>query len=198
MLADTSNPDRLARVLRKIADLNALDPHPEVSDGEIVPRELLYAKRLTAWVERLEPDPSESLLIAAAGQHVERWLSPRTDYPMDRVGYLMWRSDLKRMHAARVAGLMRDEGYSDAEIDRVRGIIQKTSLKDPETQTIEDALCLVFLESQFAETLAKTGREKMVGILRKTWPKMSERGHAVALALPMSDEARAIVVEALG
>jgi hypothetical protein len=198
MPGDISNPDRLARLIGRIAELNAKDPNSESVEGASVPRELHYARRLTAWVEQLEPQPSEALLVAAAGQHIERWLSPRASYPMDRVGYLKWRADLKKMHAERVAGLMREEGYSDAEIARVREIILKASLKDPETQTIEDALCLVFLESQFGETLAKTGREKMIEILKKSWAKMSERGRAAALAMPMADSMRAIVAEALG
>jgi hypothetical protein len=198
MSAETSNPDRLARVLAKIEEMNAEDPHLEVVDGVPFPRELLYARRLAEWVERLEPNPSEFLRIAAAGQHIKRWTVPRHDYPMDRVGYLKWRADLKKIHAETVAGIMWEEGYSDDEVDRVRGIILKKTLKDPETQTIEDALCLVFLETQFTETLEKTGREKMIEILRKTWPKMSERGHAAALALPMHDDVRAIVAEALG
>lgn len=50
------------------------DPQPCSSLGS-------YSRWLTEWVEKLEPSPSEELLIVARGQHIQRWTSPRNSYP---------------------------------------------------------------------------------------------------------------------
>ena len=189
---------RLQALLERIDQLNREDPNTETVDGVDSPRELLYAQRLTDWVLRLAPGASEALRLAARGQHVRRWTIPRSRYPMTRQGYLRWRETLKAFHADTVAGLMRDGGYSEAEIERVRTIMGKrTLLRDPEAQTLEDALCLVFLETQFADLLNKTPQEKMREILRKTWAKMSAQGRAEALRLPMRGEDRTFLKRAL-
>ena len=105
---------------------------------------------------RLNPAPSDALRIAARGQHIGRWTSPRESFPMDRGGYLRWREELKRFHAKTVADIMAKESYSETEIEAVRQIILKKYQTNADAQTIEDALCLVFLESQFEELRRKT------------------------------------------
>ena len=189
---------RLARLLERIDQLNRDDPNSEVVDGVAHPRELLYSQRLTDWVLRLAPGASEALRIAARGQHVRRWTMPRGRYEMNRRGYLRWRETLKAFHADTVAGLMRETGFSDAEIARVRTIMGKRALPhDAETQTLEDALCLVFLETQFAELRRKTPDHTMREILRKTWAKMSAQGRAEALKLPLREEDRQFLAMAV-
>jgi hypothetical protein len=191
--------DRLQQLLDRIDRLNADDPNRETVEGVPQPRELAYAKRLTGWVLRLDPGASEALRIAARGQHVRRWTIPRDRYPMTRAGYLRWRETLKAFHADIVAGLMREAGYPDEMIQRVRTIMGKRQLgSDPGTQTLEDALCLVFLETQFADLRHKTPDDKMREIVRKTWGKMSERARAEALKLPLSEADRRFVLEAVG
>ena len=190
--------DRLQQLLDRIDRLNAEDPSRDVVEGTPQPRELIYAKRLTGWVLRLNPKASEALRIAARGQHVRRWTVPRSRYPMNRAGYLRWRETLKAFHADTIAGLMREEGYPDDAIQRVRTLMGKRQLgSDPETQTLEDALCLVFLETQFADLRRKTSEEQMRQIVRKTWGKMSERARAEALTLPWSDADRRYVEHAV-
>ena len=190
--------ERFARVIERIDQLNSQDPNSEAVGGVSHPRELLYAQRLSIWVERLDPHASEALRIAARGQHVCRWTIPRQRYEMNRRGYLRWRETLKAFHADTVATLMRDVGYPEAMVQRVRTIMGKRQLQDDaETQTLEDALCLVFLETQCADLRKKTSDEKMCEILRKTWVKMSPRGRAAALALPMSEAERQFIEQAL-
>ena len=190
---------QLQRLLEQIDRLNAEDPSRETIEGVPQPRELLYAKRLTGWVLRLNPEASEALRISARGQHVRRWMIPRGRYPMTRAGYLRWRETLKAFHADTIAGLMREAGYPDETIRRVRTLMGKRELgRDPETQTLEDALCLVFLETQFADLRHKTPEEKMRDIVRKTWGKMSEHARAEALTLPLSDADKRFVLEAVG
>ncbi len=190
--------DRLARLLARLDDLNRADPTHEVVGGRPQPRELVYAERLSAWVLRLAPEASEALQIAARGQHVQRWTIPRERYPRGRAGYLKWRETLKTFHADTVAGLMQEEGFDDTAVQRVRAVMSKRLLPDDaETQTLEDALCLVFLETQFSDLRRKTPEATMAEVLRKTWKKMSERARREALALPLASDDRAALGRAL-
>ncbi|MBI2104349.1 MAG: DUF4202 domain-containing protein [Candidatus Omnitrophica bacterium] len=190
--------DRFAQVLDRIDQLNREDPTTERAGGTAVPRELLYAQRLTDWVRRLAPDASEALQIAARGQHVQRWTIPRERYPRGRAGYLKWRETLKAFHAKTVAGLMREAGYPEDAIQQVERIMSKRHLADDaDSQTLEDALCLVFLETQFAALRAKTPDEKMREVLQKTWQKMSPRARSEALQLPLGEGERCLLSEAL-
>ena len=180
---------RLQQVLDALDAFNREDP---------ASKELPYARQLTDWVMRLNPNASEALRIAARGQHVRRWTIPRSRYPMNRQGYLRWRETLKTFHADTVAGVMRTAGYGDPEIERVRRLMSKRELgQDAETQTLEDALCLVFLESQFAELRAKTPDEKMLEVLRKTWKKMSGAARAEAMRLPLGPAEQQLIKRAL-
>lgn len=64
-------------------------------------------------------------------------------------------------------------------------------------QIVEDALCLVFLEHQFADLLDREGADKMVDIVKKTWGKMGEKGRAAALKLDLPADQAAVVQRAL-
>jgi hypothetical protein len=146
--------------------------------------ELPYAQRLSAWLERLAPNASESLRLAARCQHLRRWEIPRESYPTGRVGYLKWREALKHFHAEEAGKILREVGYDDATIEQVQKLNLKK--KDPETSVLEDALCLLFLENQLEETLGKTGDEKMIGILQKTWRKMTPQAREIALGMKLN------------
>jgi len=184
------------RLIERIDQLNSQDPNTELVAGLPRPRELVYSQRLTDWVLRLNPRASEALRIAARGQHIRRWTIPRDRYERNRRGYLRWRETLKAFHAEQVASLMREAGCSEEEIERVSRLIRKKDLPaDPEVQTLEDALCLVFLETQFGELQRKTPDEKMREIVVKTWKKMSEQGRAEALKLALPAEVKGWVAE---
>jgi hypothetical protein len=161
---------RFDDAIRRFDEENARDPHLE--DGQ--PRELLYARRLYDWVQRLAPNASEELLLAARCQHICRWIIPRSNYPMDRVGYLKWRNELKNFHAAKAAEILREVGYPESTIARVQAFnLKKNFPADPESRVLEDALCLVFLQFQFADLAARTAEDKMINALQKSWNKMS-------------------------
>src|SRR5437867_5080829 len=146
--------------------------------------ELPYAQRLSAWVERLAPVASESLRLAAHCQHLRRWEIPRESYPAGRVAYLKWREALKHFHAEEAGKILRELGYDEATIERVQKLnLKKLWPKDPEACALEDALCLLFLETQFDETTVKTGEEKMLGIVQKTWRKMTPQAREIALGM---------------
>jgi hypothetical protein len=191
--------DRFERARTLFDELNAGDPVREIEGGRQRPRLLLQAERLSAWVSRLDPGASEALRLAARCQHLERWKIPRTDFPEGRVGYLKWRTKLGRFHATRAAEVLRSVGYDEELIARVERIVRKQGItSEPDTQTMEDALCLVFLEHEFDAFMQKyPDEDKAVDILQKTWGKMTPRGHTAALALPLGDAAKALVGRAL-
>lgn len=199
MDAPAPTPDRLTAALAAIDAANADDPHTIVVDGLERPKELAHAVMMTRWVRRLSPDCSDAQLIAARAHHLRRWAIPREDYPRDRAGYLRWRSALRRQHAEDVAAIMRRAGYGDDDVARVQAIVRKQGLgRDPEVQVHEDALCLVFLETQFDALAAQLADDdKMVDILRKTAAKMSPEGLEAAGSLPLSTEGAALLGRAL-
>jgi hypothetical protein len=189
---------RFTHAIARFDQENAQDPHLEAVDGKAVPKELLYSQRMTRWLEQLAPEASEPLRLAARCQHLRRWEIPRYAYPMDRAGYHRWRTDLARMHADRAGQILRDVGYDDAMIARVQSLVRKERLKqDPEVQLLEDVICLVFLESYFADFAKQHDEQKVIGILRRTWKKMSPRGQAEALKLPLGQSERTLVERAL-
>ena len=189
---------RLQLAFDRFDALNAQDPHTELVAGRPEPKELVYAKRMTDWLMRLEPAASVALQLAARSQHLMRWRIPRETFPKDRAGYIRWRTTLYDFHADRAAEVLREVGYDDATIERVRSLIRKQNLKsDPEAQTLEDVICLVFLENYFAEFARDHDEEKLVRILRKTWKKMSPRGHDAALKLNLGARELELVSKAL-
>jgi sirohydrochlorin ferrochelatase len=186
------------RAFSQIDTANAADPNSVDIDGTTRPAELVYSERMSALLQRLVPDASEALRLAARAQHLRRWTIPRETYPMDRAGYHRWRGELKRRHAEWAAEILQDCGFDAPAIERVGQLIRKENLKtDAESQALEDVACLVFLQHYAADFAAKHDREKMIGIVQKTWKKMSDRGHEAALTLALDPAVRELVVEAL-
>lgn len=177
---------RVQTVLAAIDAANAADPNLE-PDGR--PAALVYGERMSDELARRYPDASELLQIAARGQHVERWKIARDAYPEGRAGYLAWRVDQGKAHAARVAGMMEAAGYPETDRARVGAMLRKEGLKrDPETQRLEDVICFVFLRSYFAEFAEKHDDLDMDRIVTRTARKMSPEARAAVLAefdLPM-------------
>jgi hypothetical protein len=191
--------DRLARACAAIDAANADDPHELVVDGVRRPKELAHAELVTAWVRRLAPDASDELLVAARGHHARRWTVPRGSYPDGRAGYLRWRRDLKQVHVDVVAAAMRDAGFPAASIERAGAIVAKRDLAhDPEVQVLEDALCLTFLVTQLEELADKLhDDDKLVDVLVKTLPKMSDTAQREALALDLPPRGRTLLEQAV-
>jgi hypothetical protein len=190
--------ERFAAAVAAIDAANADDPNTIEVDGMRRPKEQAHAEMMTAWVEQLDPDATEAQLLAARAHHIRRWAVARQEYPDGRAGYLRWRTDAKRRHAEEVATILEGCGYDEATIERVQQIIRKEHLRDdPAVQTHEDALCLVFLQTQLADMAAQLGADKSADVLRKTIAKMSERGRRAARELEMNDAERALVIAAL-
>lgn len=193
-----SPAERIQQVLRDIDELNETDPRQIEVEGENRSYELVYGLRMTEMLRLFSPKASEHLQIAARGQHIGRWHIPRDSFPMDRPGYLKWRSKLKIYHADTLAEIMRKRSYAEADIDLVRNIVIKKGLKsDADMATLEDVVCLVFLQYYLEDFAAQHDEAKVVDILQKTWGKMTERCHEWALSMKLSPVVADLVKKAI-
>ncbi len=170
---------KLATVLKDIDAANAKDPR--MDNGQ--PEALLYGQRMSSECERIFPNASETLQIAARGQHIERWVLKRADYPEGRAGYLKWRRDLGAHHATRVGEIMSEAGYDEEAITEAAAMLRKEGIKrNDQVQALEDVICFVFVKWYFAPFAAKHSPEKVLDIVAKTARKMSPEARARALA----------------
>lgn len=192
------NPTRFETAIALIDKKNLEDPNTYQVSGFEYPKELLYSQRMTRKLLQYEPNASKALQIAARAQHICRWKIPRNEYPMDRVGYLKWRETLKKMHANITTEILAQVGFDEQFQKRVQKVILKKLIKkNEESQTLEDTICLVFLDYYFDEFAAKHSDEKVIDILKKTWVKMSEKGHEAALKIPYSEKSLALIQKAI-
>ena len=190
--------DKLSMAFELFDLANSKDPNTEVFLGREYPKEVLYAMRMTDKLNDFAPNASEALRLTARAQHIRRWEIPRESYEMNRVGYLKWRQDLKKFHAEKALDILEKVGYDSETIDKVKFLLEKKQLKrNAETQTLEDVICLVFLEYYFEPFAKEHLEEKVVDILQKTWRKMSEKGQEAALKLPLSQTSKGLVDKAL-
>jgi len=179
--------DKFQAVIAEIDRRNAKDPNRDDDHGQAVAKELLYSQRLTDWVKNLTDHPSQQLLLATRAQHIERWHSPRQDYPAGLSGYLKWRKNLQKFHATALSEIMKSVGYDDESIAQAADLILKKNFsKNPQGQVLEDAVCMVFLQFELAKFAAKTETDKTIHIIQKTWLKMSESAQQIALTLPLA------------
>jgi len=199
-----TDSDKLSCAIEAIDQANLQDPNQEQVGHQTLPKEYAYSQHMTRWLFELEPEPSERMQIACRAQHIERWTLPRSDYGEGKKNYYQWRQACGRMHGRRAAEIMADCGYPVEECERVETILTKRKLReDEDTQLLEDVACMVFLEryfSQFFDDNPDYDREKWVHIVRRTWGKMTPRGHKAALALAgeLPEHLQQVMQEALG
>ena len=193
-----TDPDRMVRALAAIDAANADDPVRLMVRGRSRPKELAHAELASEWIERLRPGASEALRLAARAHHIRRWTLPRAEYPEGRVGYLRWRRELQIFHAREVDTILLELGYDETTRTRVGALVQKKNLaRDPEVQALEDALCLVFLETQFHDLSQRLESEKLLDVTRKTLAKMSAAARDLARELPLEPADFSLLEEAL-
>ncbi|MFN0095832.1 MAG: DUF4202 domain-containing protein [Dehalococcoidia bacterium] len=191
--------DAFTKAIAAIDEANACDPNELIAGERRGPKELVHAAMMTEWVERLAPEASPALRLAARAHHLRRWEMPRSSYAEGRHAYLRWREDLHRFHARELQALLAGAGLDAATSERAAQLVAKRAPRgDAEAQVLEDALCLVFLETQFAGLATKLDPAKLPDVVRKTWRKMSPPGQAAAVALPMPAHDRDILLAALG
>jgi hypothetical protein len=193
------NTAKLKNAFGAFDEYNSKDPHHEVVNGKSFPKELLYSIRMSEKLSQHQPDASEALMLAARCQHIGRWEIPRDTFPMDRKGYLQWRSKLGAYHAEIASRILKEVGYDEDVIEKVKFLLQKKELRQhhPETQVLEDVICLVFIEYYLDDFAAQHPDEKVVNILKKTIGKMSSEALQEASRLNMSTRIKKLVGLAL-
>ena len=190
--------EKFKKAIQLFDTANSLDPNKEIFEGNEFSKELLYAERMTNQLNKFAPNSSEALQLTVRCQHICRWEIPRDSYEMNRVGYLTWRKDLKDFHAKKASEILGEARYNAETINEVEFLLLKKQLKkNADTQTLEDVVCLVFLEFYFSKFSEKYSEEKLIDIVQKTWKKMSEKGHKAALELKLPESALALITKAL-
>lgn len=196
-----TNPSQFDQAIARFDAFNALDPNLEEVAGTNQPKELVYAHRMTEMLQRYSADATEALLLAARCQHIGRWKTPRSDYPMTKPGYHQWRNALKAFHADTARNILSELAYDAATIDQVCALVKKELPRtNLEAQTLEDVVVLVFLEhylAQFVATHSDYDEAKFVDILLKTLRKTSAQAHQFILSMTTLPEALAPLVKNL-
>jgi len=194
-----ANAERFARALAAIDAANAQDPTVVTVRGREGPKELVHADLVTDWIRALCRDPDEALMLAARGHHFRRWTSPRATFPAGRAGYLRWRRALQDQQARELGELLAESGYETRTIERVQSLVRKQGLADPDpdAQALEDALCLVFLETQLGDITQRLDPDTLARVLSKTAHKMSARGRRAIVDVPLDPGVRSLLDGAL-
>jgi len=190
--------DRFEKAITTFDAYNLNDPHQEKVDGKLVSKEVLYAQRMSQRLNDFYPAAPEYLKLAAHCQHIGRWEIPRESYAMDKKGYLQWRNVLKVHHAKLAEQILLSSRYDQATIDKVKFLLVKKELfTNPDTQVLEDVICLVFIEYYLEEFTEKHEPQKVVDILQKTLRKMTPRAIEAAGRIPMSERIKLLLHQAL-
>lgn len=192
------NQELFSKAIEAFDKVNSEDPNSVEANGIKKPYELTYSIWLSEWVLKLNPNATKELQLAARCQHIKRWTIPRSKYPEGKKGYMQWKKELAEFHAEEAGKILKEVGYEDSVIERVKSINLKKNLKtDLEVQTMEDALCLVTLEFQIEGFSAKHEDEKMIDIIRKTWAKMSDKAKEEALKLNYSERVLGLIKKSI-
>ena len=175
---------------------NADDPTVVEVRGQRVALALVHGQLAAEWIEKLVDEPDETLTLAARAHHLRRWELPRDSYPSGRAGYLRWRRDQKVRHAKDVAAILESCGYEASEIEAVQRLIRRESVEG--AQAVEDAACLVFIETQLASIAERMDHDLLIDVIRKTARKMSDRGLELVASIPLGDAEKSLLKQALG
>jgi hypothetical protein len=189
---------RFDAAIAAIDTANADDPTVVSVRGAAQPLALVHGTFAAEWVARLHPGADETWLLAARAHHLRRWELPRSQYPEGKAGYLRWKRDQRQRHARDIGALLSAVGYDDDTIARVQALVRRDNLAtDTGSQAVEDAACLVFIETQLAEIAGKLEHDHLVEVIRKTARKMSPEALAAVSQIPLGDAERALLADAL-
>jgi hypothetical protein len=179
-----------------IDDANAADPTVVNVRGHHVALALVHGQLAAEWIEKLVDEPDETLTLAARAHHLRRWELRRDSYPLGRAGYLRWRRDQKVRHATDVAKILAECGYEQDAIEQVQRLIRRESIDG--AQAVEDAACLVFIETQLASMAERMDHDLLVEVIRKTARKMSDRGLELVASIPLGEAEQSLLKQAFG
>jgi Domain of unknown function (DUF4202) len=190
--------ERISVALQAIDAANALDPTIVTVRGAPQPLALVHGQLAAEWVRTLQPDGDPLLQVAARAHHLRRWELPRAQYPEGKAGYLRWKRDQRQRHAADVAELLTPLGFTPDEIAAVQRWIRRDALStDVGSQAVEDAACLVFIETQLADVAGKLDRAHLIDVIRKTAKKMSPAALDAVGGIPLGEAEQQLLADAL-
>lgn len=190
--------DRFTAAVAEIDAANGDDPSTVTVRGTTEPLALAHGRLAAEWIRRLDPGATDTVVLAARAHHLRRWEVPRSSYPEGRAGYLRWRRDQKRRHADDVGAILRDAGYGDDEVKRVQALVRRDGLgEDTGSQLVEDAACLVFIETQLAEVADRLDHDHLLEVIRKTASKMSPTALRAVSTIPLGDAEQELLRAAL-
>jgi hypothetical protein len=190
--------ERYRAAIAAIDEVNAADPTRVTVRGAEHPLALVHGQLAAEWVVRLHPDADELLLLAARAHHLGRWELPRSEYDAGKAGYLRWKRDQRQRHARDVAELLAAHGYTPDEIAQVQAWVRRDDLRtDAGSQAVEDAACLVFIETQLAEVATKLEHDHVIDVIRKTARKMSAAALAAVAVIPLGPAEQQLLADAL-
>ncbi|MEE9327061.1 MAG: DUF4202 domain-containing protein [Cocleimonas sp.] len=182
----TSTQQMFDKAIELYDTANKKDPNLDTVDGKEISKELIYSQRMLDMINRFKPDADDVAKLSVAAQHIERWKSPRSDYPMNRKGYHLWRTKLYKFHADTAAEILEEVGYDSETIERVKLAIGKKNLKtNVDTQILEDIAALTFIEHYMMAmyiNFPQYDEEKWIDIIIRTWKKMSPDAQEFALS----------------
>jgi len=177
---------------------NAADPTSVVVRGSGHPLALVHGQLAAEWVARMHPEADETWLLAARAHHLRRWELPRTDYAPGKAGYLKWKRDQRVRHALDVGALLAEVEFGSEVIARVQALVRRDRLAtDTGSQAVEDAACLVFLETQLADIATKLDHDHLIDVIRKTAKKMSPAALAAVSTIPLGEVEQSLLAAAL-
>jgi hypothetical protein len=189
---------RFADAIIAIDTANAADPTSVVVRGESHPLALVHGQLAAEWVVKLHPEADETWVLAARAHHLRRWEVPRSDYALGKAGYLKWKRDQRVRHAQDVGALLAEVEYGSEEIERVQALVRRDRLaSDIGSQAVEDAACLVFIETQLAEIATKLEHDHLIDVIRKTAKKMSPEALAAVAQIPLGEAEQSLLASAL-
>ena len=190
--------ERIVVACQAIDAANALDPTLVTVRGDRRPLALVHGQLAAEWVQTMHPEADPLWVVAARAHHLRRWELPRSQYPEGKAGYHRWKRDQRQRHADDVAALLRPLGVSEVEIVAVQRWIRREALStDPGSQAVEDAACLVFIETQLADVATKLDRDHLVDVIRKTAKKMSPAALDAVGSIPLGDVEQQLLADAL-
>ena len=170
------------------------DPYSETIDGVDIKAELLYSQRMLDILQKVQPNASLELQLAAQCQHISRWSIPRTTFSMDKKGYYQWRAAIMEHQLSVTSSVLKQAEINEQSIeivvDTLKNKADKTNIN---ASIIEDTACLTFIKWYLVPFAGQFDPEKAKVILQKTANKMSERGLKLIPELQLSVEVHKVL-----
>ena len=145
-------------------------------------------------LQKVQPNASLELQMAAQCQRISRWSIPRTTFSMDKKGYYQWRAAIMEHQLSVTSSVLKQAEINQQSIeivvDTLKNKADKTNIN---ASIIEDTACLTFIKWYLVPFAGQFDPEKAKVILQKTANKMSERGLKLIPELQLSVEVHKVL-----